>query len=234
MSNKTGSNTYNLRQLTPLLLDLQAHFLQVSALAENDKINAESLKEIRLLSKHALTMIDYAVFAADYLQEELPLTTISAAAAAKDVALGLKQLSVAYNVKIDLDITKRLEPIYANEAAVKGALYCLAASLITESGMSSLKGAKIIIAAQETAPSTKRLGVYSPDIDLNPAAIKLARSLMGRARAAVPSDMHHSGLGLIVSDQLSQALGSKLQRFVHRDQKGIGFYVSMSQQLSFI
>jgi len=230
----TGMGASNLGQFSPLLLDLQTHFLQVQALANTDDLSSQSVKEIRLLSRHALAIIDYAVFAIDCTQTELPLTTVSAAAIAQNVASDLQQLAKTYNVDLDLDITKKLEPVFANESAMKGALYSLASSLIT--GVYPLKKrVRIVIAAQETAPTTQRLGVYSPDIMISPSAIKLARTLAGgKARAVVPSQMSHSGLGLVVSDQLTRALGSPLRRFTHRDQKGIGFYVPMSPQLSFI
>lgn len=215
------------------MLDMQAHFLQIRALAENNEISPQSLKEIKSLSKHALTTLDYALFAVDALQSELPLTTLSAAAVAQDVAANLKQLANIYGVDIQLDITRTLDPVYTNQSAIKGALYGLATSLITNHQPSSKK-AKLVIAAQETSPLSQRLGIYSPDLQIKPSTIKLARTLSGEARATAPKESFDSGLSLLVSDQLTQALGSGLRRFTHRGQKGIGFYVPMSSQLSLI
>lgn len=222
-----------IRQVSPLLYDLQTRFLQVRALAEASKGDRATLREIQLLSKHALITLDYALFAVDALQAELPLTTVSAAAAAQDVAQDLWQISKTYGVELELDITKRLEPVYANEAALKGALFGLVSSLIV-SQQPSDKRLRFIIAAQQTAPKTQRLGVYSPDGIISSRAIRQSRRLAGNARAVAPGEFHNAGLGLVVSDQLTQALGSELQQFVHRKQKGIGFYIPMSAQLSFI
>jgi len=228
-------NTPNdrLKQISPLLFDIQTRFLQIRALSEAAKGDKTALREIELLSKHALGTLDYALFAADYLQVELPLTSVSAAAAAQDVAQELWQLSKTYNVELELDVTKRLEPVYANEAALKGALFGLVSSLITAQ-VSQVKKRRFIIAAQQTAPKTQRLGVYSPDAIMDVSTLRQVRKLSGQARSAAPAEFNNSGLGLVISDQLTQALGSELRRFTHRRQKGIGFYVPMSAQLSFL
>jgi len=233
LAKSTINNANSTRRLLPLMLDLQSHFLQITALADNKDITEHSLKEIKSLSKHALMTLDYALFAIDALQTEMPFTTLSAAAAAQDVVANLKQLANIYGVEIQLDITKKLDPVYTNQAAIKGALYGLATSLIT-SHQPTGKKVKLIVAAQETAPNIQRLGIYSPDIQINPSSIKLARSLAGSARAIAPTETFNSGLGLLVSDQLTQALGCGLRRFSHRGQKGIGFYIPQSAQLSLI
>lgn len=233
MSRITDAKSNELIRIAPLLLDLQIYFLQIRALAEPKNVEEQSLKEIRLLSKHALAILDYALFAVDGMQTELAFTTLSAAALAQDVAENLRQLALAYNVDLDLDVTKTLEPVFTNELAAKGVLYGLASSLITAS-RSSKKRLRLVIAAQETSPSTQRLGIYSPDLIISLRLIKQARMLTGQARSMAPKSLHGSGLGLIVSDQLVVALGSHLKRFVHRGQKGIGFYVPMSTQLSFL
>ena len=130
MASTENAAVEGLKQISPLLYDLQTRFLQVRALAEVSKGDKTSLKEIQLLSKHALVTLDYALFAVDALQTELPLTSVSAAAAAQDVAQDLWQLSKTYGVELELDISRRLEPVYANEAALKGALFGLVSSLI--------------------------------------------------------------------------------------------------------
>jgi hypothetical protein len=223
----------NLKSISPLLLDLQSHFLQIRALSETSASNPENLNEIQLVSRHALSILDYAMFALDMAQTELPLTTISAAAIARDVTENLRLLAEAYEVDLDLDVTSRLEPVLTNESAAKGALYGLASSLIV-SPNSAKKRTRIVIAAQETKPNSQRLGVYSPNLLINPTKIKLSRLLAGKARSAAPTEVHNSGLGLVVSDQLTQALSSKLSRFNHRGNKGIGFYLPMSPQLSML
>lgn len=233
LTNTSDMGAHGLRQISPLFLDMQTHFLQVRALADSKEISVQSLKEIKLLSKHALNTLDHALFAIDVMQTELPLTTLSAAAAAQDVASDLRKLATAYGVELDIDITKKLEPVYANEAAIKGALYGLASSLIT-THQPSKKKVCLVIAAQETAPNIQRLGVYSPDLQISPSTIRLARSLVGQARSMAPTETYNAGLGLVVSDQLVQSLGSKMRRFTHRGQKGLGFYVPISSQLSFV
>jgi hypothetical protein len=233
LGNPTFDGANRLQQFSPLLFDLQNHFLQVRVLAEISSTDRAAIKEIELVSKHALIALDYALFAVDALQTELPLTSVSAAAAAQDVAENLRLLAKAYDVELELDISNRLEPVYANEAALKGVLYGLASSLITASGI-TVKRPKIVIAAQGTTPKVQRLGVYSPNVIMPSSAIKQARQLAGKVRFLAPKELHHAGLGLVVSDQLAQALGSRLRQFTHRGQRGIGFYVPMSGQLGLL
>lgn len=231
----TTQNTHenHLRQVTPLLYDMQTSFLQVKALAEVSKGDMASLKEIQTLSKHALTTLDYALFAVNSLQTELPLTSVSAAAAAQDVVQDLRSLSKSYGVELELDFSQKLEPVYANEAALKGVLFGLVSSLILSQKFQG-SSSKFIIAAQQTSPKNQRIGVYSAGGSVKVSIINQARSLASKARSLAPGDIQGSGLGLVVSDQLAEALGSELQQFTHRKQKGIGFYVPMSAQLSFL
>ena len=104
-----------------LLYDLQMRFLQIKAIAETVPLDNSAQQNTVLLTKNALMMIDHAIFAMNTLQSELPLTSVSASALAQDVAHDLYKLAQAYNVEIELDTSKKLEPIYANEAAVRGA-----------------------------------------------------------------------------------------------------------------
>lgn len=226
----------NLQAVSPLLFDLQTYFLQVAALADAKPLEGSDLKEIQIISKHALKMIDFTLFSLDIQQQQLPLANLSAPAIAQDVAANLYELAKSYDVELSVDITKKMEPVFTNEDAAKGILYGLAASLITkarESGSAKNKPI-IVIAAQETTPKTQRLGVYSPNVDIRPSAIATTTKLVLNARSVAPSQFHHSGLGLVVSGSLSERLGTKLQRFEHRGNKGIGFYVPMSNQLAFV
>lgn len=222
-----------LLRVTPLLFDLQTTFLQVKALAEVSKGDQTSLKEIQTLSKYALATLDYALFAVNSLQTEMPFTSVSAAAAAQDVVQDLRSFSKSYGVELDLDFTKKLEPVYVNEAALKGVLFGLVSSLILSQKFQP-NNAKFTIAAQQTSPKTQRIGVYSNGGAVKVAIINRARGLSSKARSLAPSDINGSGLGLVVSDQLATALGSELQQFTHRKLKGIGFYVPMSAQLSLL
>ena len=223
---RQNTHQNQLLRVTPLLFDLQTTFLQVKALAEVSKGDQTSLKEIQTLSKYALATLDYALFAVNNLQTEIPFTSVSAAAAAQDVVQDLRSFSKSYGVELELDFTKKLEPVYVNEAALKGVLFGLVSSLILSQKYRP-ESAKFTIAAQQTSPKTQRIGVYS-------SGQTVKTSIINQARSLAPNDISGSGLGLVVSDQLVTALGSELQQFTHRKQKGIGFYVPMSAQLSLL
>jgi hypothetical protein len=233
LSNKPNSYLEKNGNISLLLYDLQMRFLQIKAISETATENISTAKDTILLSRNALTLIDYAIFAMNALQTELPLTSISASAMAQDVAQDLFKIAQSYNIEIELDTSKKLEPIYANEAAVKGALFGLASSLIAAHPNNGKKS-RFIISAQQTSPSKQRIGVYSSDAFIQKDSIKKIERLSFAARASAPKDMYNSGVGLLISRHLVDALGSELTNFTHKKQKGIGFYLPVSGQLSFL
>lgn len=232
-----GHNKADIRpslvQVSPLLLDIQTRFLQIKTLAESKKLSKAEITDIERLSKHALTSLDYALFAINNIQTELPLTSVSAAAAAQDVAQDLWHIARAYDVDLQVDISKKLDPVFTNEPALKGSLHGLASSLITARDPEAKKQ-RVVLAVQQTAPKTQRIGVFSSDIKMSLAGVRRANKFANSSRMAAPMDLSGSGVGLVVSGQLVDLLQSKLQAFAHKGQPGLGFYVPMSAQLSFL
>lgn len=232
-----GHNKADIRQslvqVSPLLLDIQTRFLQIKTLAESKKLGKAEITDIERLSKHALTSLDYALFAINNMQTELQLTSVSAAAAAQDVAQDLWHIAKAYDVDLQVDISKKLDPVFTNEPALKGSLHGLASSLITARDPQAKKQS-IVLAVQQTAPKTQRIGVFSSDIKMSLAGVRRANKNSNSFRMAAPMDLSGSGVGLVVSGQLVDLLQSKLQAFAHKGQPGLGFYVPMSAQLSFL
>ena len=233
MSNRPIGYLEKSGNVSLLLYDLQMRFLQIKAISETSTDRNQTAKETILLSRNALTLIDYAIFAMNALQTELPLTSISASAMAQDVAQDLYKIAQSYNIEIELDTSKKLEPIYANEAAVKGALFGLVSSLIAAHPNAGKKS-RFVISAQQTSPDRQRIGIYSADAYIQKDSIRKIERLSFDARASAPKDMYNSGVGLLISQHLVDALGSELMNFTHKKQKGIGFYLPVSGQLSFI
>lgn len=224
----------NLASVSPLLFDIQTRFLQIKTLAETKNLNKSNIRDIERLSKHALASLDYALFAISNLQSELPLTSVSAAAAAQDVAQDLWHIAKTYDVDLQIDISKKLDPVFTNEAALKGTLHGLASSLITARNPQESSRQKVVLAVQQTAPKTQRIGVFSPDIKMSLSGVRQANKFALNSRMSAPMDMSSSGVGLVVSGHLINLMQSKLQAFAHKGQPGLGFYVPMSAQLSLL
>lgn len=217
---------------SPLLFELQAHLIRIKAIADTSTKftpRRAQLVDIERISKHALAVLDYALFAIDTQQTKIALSPVSAIAAAEDVAQDLYQLAKSYDVHIELDATKKLVPVFANEVALKGILHGLVYSAITAQTPNVKRS--ITVSVQGTQPGQQRLGVFAPGLQFTAKSVERARQLSGTARVAAPSELHSGGLGLLVSDELSKALDAALTTIRRHNQTGIGFYVSTSNQL---
>ena len=234
MGTLEGGNT-DLSGYSPLLFELQAHLIRIKALADTSTKavpKRAQFVEIEKISKHALSMLDYALFAIETKQTALALSPVSATAAAQDVLQELWQLAKSYDVMLELDVTKRLPPIYAHEAALKGVLHGLVYSAIT--AQTTEQHRTVTISVQGTQPGQQRLGVFAPGVMFTEKSIARAKSLSGRARLAAPSELYAGGLGLLVSDELSRALQTELTTIRRHKHSGVGFYVSTSNQLQLV
>ena len=224
--------TGSLGGYSPLLFELQAHLIRIKALADTSIKSTprrQQLADIEKVSGHALTMLDYALFALETQQTSLALTPVSAVAAAQDVVQELRQLAKAYDVTLELDVTKKLSPVYANEAAIKGVLHGLAYSAIT--AQSAEPNRTVVLSVQGTQPGQQRVGVFAPGINFTSKSIERARTLASSARVTAPNELYAGGLGLLVSDELTKALQSSLTTIRRHKHSGVGLYISTSNQL---
>jgi light-regulated signal transduction histidine kinase (bacteriophytochrome) len=212
-----------------LLYELQQLLVQIKSCSEvTDEI---SLQNVNHLSKYGLNLLHYALFAIEYQQTELPMTSVSASGAMHDVIYELRPLAKAYGVTVSFDYSSELEPVYANEVMLKGSIYSLASALIT--GNNNIKN--ITIAVQQTKPKVQRIGIYSNDIGINTSFVKKSLSNAKNVnRMYLPKFSHRSGLGFAVSKELADRLNAKFCNFEHIGGKGVGFYLPESAQLSFL
>ncbi len=225
----------SLEGLRPLLFELQTHFIRIKTLADTSTpliTRKTQLTDIERISKHALTVLDYALFAIETKQASLPLHAVSAVAAAEEVASELSQLAKVYDVKLQLEVTRKLQPVFANESAIKGVLHGLAHSAITAQTIDQKR--TVVISVQATQPGKQRLGVVAPGLGFTSKSINRARNLANSARVVAPTELYSGGLGLLVSDELTKALDSALTTIRRHKQSGVGFYVSTSNQLQLV
>ena len=223
-----GSEAY---YVNPLFLDFQEKFLQIKALSEADG-DSELIGKI---SKQGLDILNYVMFAVHSQQTQMELTSVSAAAAAQDVTSELSRLAKAYGVDLRLEASPKLEPVYANSAAIKATLYGLLSGLITTCQVEpkASSGPKIIVTVQQTGVFRQRIGVYSGDIDISVSHISKANQLLG-AKMPAPKLTSSSGLGFALANHCVSLMGSNLRGFNHRAYQGAGFYVPMSRQLTLV
>lgn len=231
MGNQTDTSNY-LGELRPLLLDMHMHVLQMRTLAESLP-EGETAQHIYEIGRHGLRMLDSALYALDAQNMELPLTTISAAAVLHDVCQELRSIAQTYGAEVSLEVTGRPAAVYSNAEAIHGAIHGLAANMIT-SITTETTDRRVVLNVQQTRKGTQRIGVFAPSLTLQQSSVRTSKDLRNRGRSVLPGVFSHSGTGLVISQQLAEALGTQVQAFRHRGVHGAGFYVPVSPQMSLL
>lgn len=232
LGTQTDTITNDFAKYRPLLLDMQLYILQMRTLAEGLPESEESTS-IYQIGRHGLRMLDAALYALDANQTELPLSTMSTTAVAHDVCQELQGLAQRYGAEVVLDVSGHPAAAYSNPQAVHGAMHALAASMIM-SLSSDIPDRRVIVSVHQTRQDKQRLGVFVPSLGISQAALSHASDLSTRSRSAAPSLFAHSSTGVVVSQQLTEAIGSRLRAFRRQGVAGAGFYVPVSPQLSFL
>ena len=213
------------------MYEIQQLLIQIKSCSELN--NQKSFHNISYLSKYGLDLLHYALFAIEYQQASLPFTSISASSALYDVYADLFPLAKSYNVKLKFESSPNLELVYANKTSLQGSIYALVAGLIT--GINTDGPKNITIAVQQTKPKQQRVGVYSNNMPVGTHLVKKSLSMAtSHNRMFSPKITHRSGLGFAVSKELAESLNAKYHSFEHVSNKGIGYYLPESAQLSLL
>ncbi len=231
MGIETDTSHY-LGEFRPLLLDMHMYMLQMRTLAETLP-ESETAQGIYDIGRHGLRMLDSALYALDVQNLELPLTTVSATAVLYDVCQELRALAQTYGADVSLEVTGRPAAVYSNAEAIRGAVHGLAANMITAM-TTETADRRIVLNVQQTRKGGQRIGVFAPALSLPNASVRASTALRSCGRSVLPDVFSHSGTGLVVSQQLTRAIGTHVQAFRHRGIQGAGFYVSVSPQLSLL
>ncbi|MCU0667461.1 MAG: hypothetical protein MUF85_02485 [Patescibacteria group bacterium] len=213
-----------------ILYELQQILIQIKNSSELSDIEQRQLAND--LSKHGLNLLHYALFAMENNQLKLDFTSVSAAAALYDVTQDIKPLASNYNIEMHFNASPNLEPVYTNEQYLKGSIYGLLAGIITGNNHNR-DTVKLTVTVQQTKPFIQRIGVYSDSALITTKLVRPVKTTRV-TRMTRPEITHTSGLGFTVSQLLTERLQAHFEPFCHKNNKGIGFYLAESKQLSLI
>lgn len=215
------------QQQNSILFDFQEKFIQIKTLAEAGNNN----ELIGQISKEALSMLNYILFANHHAQTQMELTSVSAAGAAKSALYDIHQITKTLPVDICFESSQTLDLVYSNATAIRGIVFGLATGCLNM--LEPSKRAKLVVSVQQTNVDNQRIGIFSKDIDLRASDIR--KSDMAKENLMVaPGLSANSGVGFYVSNELSKMINSKIQQFNHRNLPGVGFYVPLSNQLQLV
>lgn len=225
VSIKTGQNI-NLDN--PLFFDFQDKFLQIKALAER----GNSEREIEKISRQALSTLSFVLFASYASQTQLELTSVSAAGAVADAASEVRGVAKLFGVDIVMDTSPKLDLVYSHQLAIKAAVFGLLSGACTAA--TNKPATSLTVSVQQTNINIQRIGIFSSDLDISLTDINKAKTLANSSRMSAPSLSSNSGAGFVLAQKFVGLLSSELQTFSHKGQKGVGFYVPLSHQLSLV
>lgn len=180
----------------------------------------------------ALTLVDSYLLGLQLLRDQtvLALEPVSASSLLVDTAHQLEGFAKQYNVKLELQIAGKYEPVMAHAAGLKSALLSLGFALLE--GYPLAAGSRLALAAHRT-PQGIVTGIYGNYERLSAEAWRKAFKLHGRAPRPL-SSLCGNGAGLFVAHTILQAMNTGLRVGKHLNQQGLATTLQPSQQLSFV
>lgn len=187
---------------------------------------------IQMHANAALTLVDSYLLGLQLLssQQSLPLEPVSVSSLLVDVAHELQAMAKQYDMKLELHIGGKYEPVMAHRAGLRAALVSLGYALVESYPHA---GGHIRLAVHRT-PHGIVTGVYGDYQQINAAQWRTALDLKGKAAQPFTALTGNAGAGLFVAEAILQAMETRLRVSKYQKQKGLATTLQPSQQLHFV
>ncbi len=215
---------------TALAEQLKTPLLQIARLSEaaDDHTGAR----ISVISEHALRLVDAYTQAQAQTQIKLLLEPLNTSAVLYDVANSLRHFAQHHNYEIETDLRGKSVPIMAHRDSLRAMLTLLSASFMEASAEEEDNDVqRYLVLGTHRSAQGMVVGAFSSQVSLSQRALRLTRTLHGRATQVSPSLGIAGGAGLAIADRLSQQLEAPLRAYRHQSLSGIGSLLLPSRQL---
>jgi hypothetical protein len=222
--------------LTSVAEQLKFPLASISRQAELGRLTGDiTLVDTASIQAHAdaaLTLVDSYLLGLQLLhdQQTLLLEPVSVSSTLVDIAHELDGFARHYDMKLELHIAGKYEPVMAHPRGLRAALISLGYALLESY---PLEGASIRLAVHRT-PHGIVTGVYGDYEQLKAKQWRQALALKGKAIQPFTALVGGSSAGLFVAEAILRAMETHLRVGKHLNQKGLATTLQPSQQLHFV
>lgn len=209
---------------------LKLPLLQIAYLAESSQ-DAESStsSEIKGISYRALSLIDGYLQARTQAQTALDLTTIDSGSVFYDVVSDLKPFASSRG--FDISINKNSKQLITAHVKSLHTMLLLSGLYMIESTDREQSGSRNLVLGAHRVRGGVVVGVFSGGVTIGQQMINILKKLQGRAHQILPMANSDGGVSLVIADELSRQMNTRLRTYKHNSLQGIGAILPISHQL---
>lgn len=242
-SYEVGESVTEKALLTALSDDLALPLIQIKTTLElvqqenfSAKTSSQHLQLMALSAENGLQLIEayrLALHAEDI--HEAQLEPVAVGAVLQEVAHQLTPYAKKYATDLEVDIKGKLTPVLAHQPSLNAALQVLSSSFIrAQAAQAQQKRYRLLLGAHRGLDGVISTGVFSNVQGLSDRALRMARSLVGRARQPLPSMPAGAASGVLIADMLCSAMWQPLRSAAHQNMGGLVTAIPVSKQLQFV
>lgn len=206
-------DTRQLRLLAASAHDLKTPLIFIkgaAAQAQNARLNpqqqAQLLKRIELSSDRLLKLIDAVIGSAQAGQAQLALEPAHTGEIINQAYADIEPYAAELGFDFVIKSARRLPPVLTHRLTLRRILF----NLMDNAVKYGVTRPQAIVRAERDGERYVRISIRDYGVGLRPSDLRQIQALHGRAEAPSSAMPGSSGLGLLLSNQLADALSAKL------------------------
>ncbi len=224
------------RLLLALAEQLKIPLLQIARRAElvqMSRVTKQHMAAIELTADNALRLIDnYILSTRLHAGQRVALEPVSVASVLHDTAEALSKLANDYNVRLELHVSGRYEPVMAHRDGLEAALVSIGHDMIEAEAQQNKK--PIVLLGAHRGKKGIVAGIFGGAEGLTADMFRRARGLYGHTQQPLNTVSAHPATGIFVADSLLHAMASRLRVAHHNKLSGLAATLLPSHQLSLV
>lgn len=212
--------------LMRILTHIQLAHIQ-SASADTAYIETTADGALKLLDSYILSTQIYSG------QQQLQLQPLSVSALMNDTAQYLSKIAALYDCTLEVRAPHKLQLVMAHTAALQAALISLGYGILNSLQGKPRQKKRIVFTARQSRGLIEA-GVFSPNLSLTAADLRMSRNLTGTARQPLPALNPGSNAGILIADILMTAMESEIRVVKRYRGSGLVAHLLPSRQLALL
>lgn len=235
--NEGNRDSDHTRLLASIAEQLKVPLMTIARQAELGQLTGQThladLSGIRTHADAALVLVDSYLLGLQLMRSQttLDLEPVSVSSTLVEIAHELERFAKQYEVRLEVHIGGRYEPVMAHPVGLKAALLSLGYGLVEAQAATDTKS---ITLATHRTPHGIVAGLYGAQEPLATSEWRTALALCGQATQPFTGLSASSGAGIFVAHTILQAMETKLRVGKRLRQYGLATTLQPSQQLQFV